>query len=461
MRLSELRNKKIILLGFGREGIDTFHFLRESFPQKIFGIGDRLELEKFEPKVINLLKKDRKITLHLGKNYLKFLKNYDIIIKSPGIPPKVLLPFLSKKQKIVTQTDIFFANCPTKIIGITGTKGKSTSSRAVYHVLKKGGLKVKLVGNIETPALSFLKNLDRKTIFVYELSSFQLQNLKMSPQYAILLNIFPDHLDYHSNFKEYLESKENIFKYQKSKDYLIFNRENPLSRKMAKKGRAQKFSFGLSFKKEPGCFLKNNWIYYFSFTKKEEKILEKKKIKLTGDFNLLNVMPAILLGKIFNLPTKKIAKALEGFKGAPHRLEFIGNYRGIKFYDDSAATVPQATQIAIETMEDSLFSLITGGSEKNLSFKRLAQKIVKSQIKILIFLPITGQKIWQAIKKEQKNTKIKSFFVNSMEEAVKIAYSQTPKGKICLLSCASASFGLFKNYKERGNLFKKYVKKYG
>ena len=207
----ELKNKKILILGFGREGQDTFKFLRKLFPKKEIGIAD----QKFD------------------KNYLKKLKGYDIIVKTPGIPFKLLRK--CDFRKVTTQTEIFFKNCPGQIVGVTGTKGKSTTSFWIYQALKNGGLKAHLVGNIGKPVLSSLLKAREDDIFVYELSSHQLYNLKKSPHIAVLLNIYPEHLDYYRNFREYVGAKANIAKYQTKKDYLIYNCRDPLVKKIAQK----------------------------------------------------------------------------------------------------------------------------------------------------------------------------------------------------------------------------------
>ena len=424
--LNDLKNKKVLILGFGREGRDNFRFLRKLFRMKFLGVGDRLEFKSLDKKAQKLIKSDKKVKLHLGKNYLKVLKNYDVIIKSPGIPPKVIAPFITKKQKVISQTEIFFENCPGKIIGITGTKGKSTTASLIYQILKKGKVKAHLVGNIGKPVLSLLLRAGENDVYIYELSSHQLYNLKKSPQIAVFLNIYPEHLDYYRNFKEYVRAKENITRYQTKKDYLIFNSQDKIVSKIAKKSKA-------------------------------------KKIPIKGKYYSLDKRTAKATGEIFKIPSRIIQKTIREFKYLPHRLELVGTFKGITFYNDALATIPEATIAAMESLGNRVETILLGGFERNLDFKNLANKVLKSKIKNVILFPTTGKRIWNKISSltKKQSTLPKHFFVNNMPDAVRLAYQHTKKGKICLLSTASPSFSIFKDYKEKGNLFKKYIKKYG
>ena len=446
MSLNELKDKKILILGLGKEGLDTLNFLRRLFPEKVIGVGDKLKVSGFRFQVSGLLKKYGKIRLHLGKNYLKAIKNYDVIVKSPGIP--IHLPEIEKaykKGKITSQTEIFFEDCPGKIIGITGTKGKSTTSALIYKILKEGlkvhpvksrkaGIspktklfnRVNLVGNIGKPVLSGLLKAKKDDIFVYELSSHQLYNLKKSPHIAVFLNIYPEHLDYYKNFNEYKNAKTNITRYQKKNDFIVYNSKDKEVSEIVKKSKA-------------------------------------KKIAIKGNYYDLDIAAASTVGKIFKIPKRKIEKAIENFKQLPHRLEYVGKLKGIKFYNDALSTIPETTIAALNKLGDRVQTLFLGGFDRGLKFEKLAERILKSKIKNLALFPTTGEKIWKALRLAslaQGKKLPKHFFTNKMTKAVKWAYKNTNKGKICLLSCASPSFSIFKDYKEKGNLFKKYVRKY-
>ncbi|PIZ01019.1 hypothetical protein COY61_00875 [bacterium (Candidatus Gribaldobacteria) CG_4_10_14_0_8_um_filter_33_9] len=413
-------NKKILILGFGKEGKDSYLVLRKLFPKKILGIADQNENVKCP--ISNV----KKIKYHLGKDYLLSIKDYDVIIKSPGISFKSLLrPDLGK---ITSQTEIFFDNCPGKIVGITGTKGKGTTASIVCKILKAGGVKAHLIGNIGKPVLNFLFSTTPEDVYVYELSSHQLYNLKKSPHIAVFLNLFADHLDYYKNFEDYANAKTNIALHQKKDDYLVYNIQDKIVKKISKKSKA-------------------------------------KKIPIKGEYYKLNREAAIAVAKIFKIDSKIIEKTIKNFKTSFHRLELFGVFKEITFYNDSAATIPEATMAAIQTLGNKIETIILGGSNKNVNFEKLTKKILQSKIKTLILFPSTGEKIWREIIKLRRGLTPaqlpKHFFIDNMQDAIKLSYQHTKKGKICLLSPASASFGIFKNYKERGNLFKKYVKYYG
>jgi len=440
MKIETLKNKKILILGFGREGKDTFEFLRKIFPEKNFGIADKDKNCKLQIANCKL----RKVKWHLGENYLKALKDYDVIIKSPGIP--IHLPEIEgafREGKITSQTEIFFENYKGKIVGITGTKGKSTTASLIYKVLKEGGLKVRLAGNIGKPVLNYLISSREDEILVYELSSHQLYNLKISPHIAVFLNIYPEHLDYYKDFNEYLMAKANITLWQKEDDFLVYNFKDKNVREIVEKSRAKKIPI-----KDYSNVLKSIGI---------------KKIPFYGDFYGLNIACAIEVGKIFGVNRKKIKRAIERFKPLKHRLEYIGRFKGIKFFNDSLSTIPQTTIAALNSLGEKVQTLILGGYDRGLDFKELAREILRRKIKHLILFPETGDRIWREILNQTKDDSIlpKAILVQNMRDAVKTAFEITQKGKICLLSPASPSFGLFKDYKERGNLFKKYVRYYG
>lgn len=442
-KIERLQDKSILILGFGREGQDNYLFLRKVFPEKFLAIADKKEIKEFDKKTQTALKKDKKLKLYFGKDYLSEIGDYEIILKTPGISQKELG---SLKPKIISQTQIFFDNFNGKIIGITGTKGKGTTSSLIYNTLKKAGLNVAIGGNIGHPVLQTLLQKNQPDFFVYELSSHQLQGLKKSPPIAIFLNFFPDHLDYYKTIGEYQRAKKAIYQFQNKNDFFIFNQDDPIAKIFAKKTKAKKISFSLKQKKEI------------------IKIIPEKEIPLKGKFNFYNLLASIRVGECLGLKKGAIREGVKTFQPLPHRLEFIGKFQGIDFYNDSMATIPESAVAALEGLGRKVKTLIAGGSDKGSNYQKMGKTIAQNQIKNLILL---GQGTGEKIAKEsinfsqrlrQKPPQI--FPVNSMPEAVKIAFEKTPAHGICLLSPGSASFNLFQSYKERGELFKKSIQQY-
>ncbi|MDP2930087.1 MAG: Mur ligase family protein, partial [bacterium] len=296
--------------------------------------------------------------------------------------------------------------------------------------------------------------------------SHQLSGLKKSPNVAVFLNIYPEHLDYYRNFQEYLKAKQNICRYQKKDDFLLFNSRDKYVQETARFAKGKKIILSSDKAK--------------SFMKKWGR--PGLSIKLLGSFNFLNMAAAIEVGRIFKVPDKIIAKVISAFKPLPHRLEFVGEYQSIKFYNDSLATIPEATIAALDALGRNVETIFLGGFDRGLKFDKLAGRIMRSNLKNIIFFPPSGVRIWKKIEmiQGQKKRFFRDLFidpernydnkktdlvyngrssgVSAMKTAVKWAYEHTSKGKICLLSCASPSFGLFKDYRERGELFKRFVR---
>ena len=465
MKLTNLEGSSILIFGLGLEGLSTLDFIRRVFPDKPIGLADEKSLDQLDIEVREIISSYANVRLHLGNDQLGTLSEYDVIIKSPGIPPDV--PILRRAidigKRITSLTAIFFANCPGKIVGITGTKGKSTTTSLIYGILQAGSLDTYLVGNIGIPPLTYLERAKQDTIFVYELSSHQLEGLQQSPHIAVLLNIVPEHLDYYRSFERYVQAKKNITRYQSYQDYLVYNAVFPIPRQIADETKAHRFPFSLEEPIIPGCFVSGSDIVCCLEGRECEKIVGKDESLLLGRFNLHNVLAAVAVGKLLGVAIEKIALAIRSFQPLQHRLELVGTYRGITFYDASISTVPEATIEHLNTLGDDVQTLLLGGQDRYLDFSNLAKRLLTTKVKTLILFPATGQRIYEALHAQQTASSAvpQCFFVQNMEEAVRIAFSYTDSGKICLLSPASPSFGLFKDYKERGTLFKRYVRQIG
>ncbi len=443
MKLNGLKNKKIAIAGFAREGMQTLDFLLENKIAAHLTVADEKKLSEFDADSRKTINKHPKIKFCLGPDAFRNLKDCDVIIRSPGVPPRKIKKFLNKNGIITSPTDIFFSNFQGRIIGVTATKGKSTTASLIHKILSDCGLDARLAGNIGIPALSLLKKTNKKSLCVYELSSAQLCDMKQSPWIAIWLNIFNEHLDFHDTFVNYLACKSNIALHQGIGDYLIYNSKCAPIKKFAARSKARKVD-----------------IQSPSLEKQNAKI----KSPFLADFYKDNIKASLAAAEIFNLPFNAVKRAIESFHPLEHRLEFFGAHKGIDFINDSLATNPQATMAAIAALNDRLHTIILGGYDRGLSYNSLAACVLDSNIKTIILLPTTGQKIWAEIEKIARKTGKNPpmhFHARDMKETVDLCYQYTPKSKICLLSCAAASFGMFKNYEERGKLFKKFVKNAG
>jgi UDP-N-acetylmuramoylalanine--D-glutamate ligase len=407
-----IMKNKIAILGYGLEGQDAEKYFN--------GLGDEVTVL------------DRKF----DDNYLKSLNNFDVIVRSPGVYR--YLPELVKAEKdgteITSSLKIFFEKCPANIIGITGTKGKGTTSTLIYNIIKNAGKDVCLVGNIGKAYLELLPKLTKDSIVIMELSSFQLIDLTKSPHIAVVLNITLDHMDWHKDKEEYIKAKENIVRYQSVSDWAVINEEYETSKSFTKETKAK--------------------VVFFSKKSLDQKY--KEQLLLRGEHNLENIAAAVSVAKIVGVDEKIVLDTVRNFKGLEHRLELVETVDGVTFYNDSFATGPQPTIAAINSFTEPE-TLILGGSDKGLSYQDLGNAINKTKnIENIILIGITGPLIDKYLDSNLQFT-IYNLQKTNMEEIVKKALEVTPKGGVVILSPASASFDMFENYKDRGNQFKKAV----
>ncbi len=402
----------------------------------------------------------------LGHHRAQDFENADLIIKNPAVPANSFFLTIARDSnvKIATDIDVFFDLCKAPIIGVTGTKGKSTVATLIYEILRKKYKDTVLAGNIGVSPLEFFSKITKRSYVVLELSSFELENLKKSPFIAVITNIFPDHLDRYKDFSEYINSKENIFLYQKRNDYLVLNYDNPYTRSYAKDANSKIYYFsGKDVSKELnskmfGCFVKNGLVF---FDKEEKPIFATKDAKLKGEHNILNISAAMSVAKLLHIQDKIIQRAVRSFGGVSSRQEFVAKINGVKYFNDTTATMPEAVIAAIETFKanypEANLILVGGGQNKNLSYKNLA-KAINRNIQELVLLPGTASEL---IKKELnlRKSKVNIFLANAMEEAVLQASLLAKNGDVVLFSPGAASFNLFKNEFDRGEQFIKFVKK--
>jgi len=453
--MKEIQGSSILILGYGHEGRSTHRYIATKYPDIKVGIADQKE------EIVPVA--GSSVSLHLGANYLDSISNYETIIRSPGISIQALQlqKALEAGKHITSETNLFLAEVPGMVIGITGTKGKSTTASLIAHILRTSYQDVRLIGNIGEPALDHLADATYNTVFVAELSSHQLEDVRYSPHIAVVLNIVPEHLDYYGDFERYMQAKSNIVKFQKNEDVVIFNPSHEIVSNICENALSEKVKFSAKEGDEFTCFVKNGQI----FIREDDSIYPLifiNELPIKGPGNLENALAAATTTSLFKISIDKIQNALRDFAPLNHRLESAGEYKGVKFYNDSLATIPEAVINALEALGKDVETLIAGGFDRGLDFTILGRYLSKKQIKTLILFPETGQKLWSAlcqfIKEGERPQK---YEVKTMEDAVQIAFEVTKPGKICLLSPGASSFGIFKDYVDRGNTFKKLIKEIG
>lgn len=444
--LNFLEPQKILILGMGIEGKATYHFLRNHFPEKQLFIADKNEdIGEKNP----VLKKDKNLEIVVGENYLKGLENYDLIMKTPGISLKNV-DISSFQDKITSQLALFLQFVECFSIGITGTKGKSTTSSLLYQVLKEQGKEVFLLGNIGEPIFNCIEQIQKNSMVVLELSSHGLQYVRKSPKIAVLLNLYEEHLDYYSSFEEYVQAKFNITKYQKEEDQFIYNYDNKTMKKYTYRPKDYAVTFGPKPNTKNAVYLHNKSIY----CNNTEMMAFNQPIKLKGEHQKNNIMFVLAIVHILKLDLERAIQTIQNFEPLEHRMELVGKINGVTYYNDSIATIPEATIGTIKALEN-VNTLIIGGKDRGVKFQELLQFLTNSKVENIICLPKTGEWIYQELR---NNPHQKLYFVSHLQEAVQIAKQCTKKNSICVLSPAASSYGYFKSFEERGKLYKKFVR---
>lgn len=444
--INELSGKKVLILGFGREGKSTYNFLKNNNVDCIIGIADKSDITDE-----NILKTG--VFFHTGETYLNAMKDYDVIIKTPGISFKDI-NLIEIRDKITSQTELFLKYAGHKTIGITGTKGKSTTSSLIYNMLVKNH-KVSLVGNIGLPAFEMIDSYDETEWYIYELSSHQLEFVKSSPKICTLLNMFEEHLDHYTSYEAYKEAKRNIYKYQKEGDYYIYNKSMA---DVINGNRELKQNLVAVNNEE---FTNNTTYYSISEIKinvdGNTSLLEvPKEMELKGLHNIYNASVAATIAKIAGASDEDILTGIAGFKTLPHRLQEIGVYGGVTYIDDSISTIPAAAMSAVASV-DNVDTIIVGGMDRGINYEELIEFIYEGKVPNVILMYDSGKQIYEKLK---KNTIANVIYADDLEKAVILATQITAKGKVCILSPAAASYGVFKNFEERGDKFKEFVIKY-
>ncbi len=439
-----LKNKgSILILGFGREGKSTYNLIRSVDPSIQLGIADLKEITDEE------VKNAPNVKFYIGDNYLDACYQYDVIIKGPGVIIKDYLP-VDVRKKITCQTDLFVKFASAKTIGITGTKGKSTTTSLLYHILKNISKKAILMGNIGIPVFDKIDEIEEDSICVMELGCHQLEYMKNSPNISVILNIYEEHLDHYLSMDYYVNSKKNIYRYQNSNDYVLLGNNEYLKDKDIKSNVIYEGNL------TNNCFYKENGNLVIDINSKKEIIpITNIKTQLQGEHNLTSILVCLTIISILNLDIEEAIATIPSFKGLPHRMEYIGTFNNISYYDDSIATSIPSVIFAINTLKN-VDTVIIGGMDRGLNYTDLVNYLNKSSVTNILLLPDTNIRINKLFENVSTNKNV--LIVKDMVEAVKIAKEITNKGMSCLLSPAAASYGFYKNFEERGDHFQKLVK---
>ena len=452
--LSELRQKKIAVLGFGVEGKTAIGYLsRHGIKPVLF---DQSPANNFSAADRQFIKQRCEAAV-FGKQAFSRLRGFEIIFKSPGIPPRELKR-LPKTAKLTSQTAEFLKTFSQRTIGVTGTKGKGTTSTLIYEMLKADGRPAYLTGNIgKLQAFEIYDKLKADDWVVFELSSFQLREVTASPHIAVVLMTTSEHLNWHRGRRDYWQSKTGITRFQLKKDFAVVNRDYPGSKAVGRLGRGQK-SYISRFGGVPqGCCVLNGKIVL----KKGEKILPLipvSELGLIGEHNWENACAASEAAHLAGCGLAAIKKVLRQFRGLEHRLEFAGQKAGIKYYNDSFSTIPETTMAAIQAFREPVV-LLLGGSGKNSDFRPLARMLAEqNNLRKAVVFGSEAPRILAALRHARVPAGKVVAGGKTFSAVFRQARSAAKKGDVVLLSPACASFDMFKNYKQRGETFKRLVK---
>jgi len=398
----------IAILGYGVEGKETLKFVKNKYPKAKISILDR--------------EKD--------KDYLKNLDSFDIVFRSPGVPfnTKEIQKAVKKGVKVTSSTEVFLEGARGTVIAVTGTKGKTTTAILIYEILKRAGKNVYLAGNIGKSPIDLLPKLNKNSITVLELSSFQLHGISVSPQITVVLDIFPDHLDHHRNFKEYMEAKTNIVKFQRKNDVVFYVPASVTSAEIARRSLGQKVAV-------PAHRFPIN-------------------LKIPGVHNIQNAAMAAAVASHLGVSPVVSLEIISGFNGVPHRLKFVKTVGGVSFYNDSASTNPETTVAALRSFPGKSKILIAGGRDKNLDFGILKGAVENEDVKSIVLFGECRAKIRRAI-----GGAAHVVSSNNLENVVKSAFKKADAGDVVIFSPGATSFDMFENYIDRGKKFERIVKK--
>ncbi len=449
-----LDGKRIALCGIGRSNLPLIGLFTK-YGASVIACDKRTQ-EQLGDMAVEAQNAGAKLSL--GENYLNDL-DVDIVFRTPGMRYYMdeLVQMRNRGVVVTSEMEVFFDICPCKIIAVTGSDGKTTTTTVISEFLKAEGKTVHLGGNIGKPLLPEIESFSENDFAVVELSSFQLISMRRSPDVAVVTNLTPNHLDIHKDMQEYIDAKRNIVLHQNAFSKSVLNLDNEISNSFSENVRGKLCKFSRRQKVENGAYMNENGDLIFSENGRETKIINKSEIKIPGLHNVENYLAAIsaVWGDV---SVESIVKVAKTFGGVAHRNEFVRELNGVKYYNDSIASSPTRTALGTLSLYDEKIIVILGGYDKHLDYTELGELIVK-KVKTAIIMGATGPKIEKAIlqAKDYSQGNPTIIKVENMEQAVNAAFENSEPGDIVSMSPASASFDLYKNFEERGEHFKSLV----
>lgn len=449
-----VKQKKIAIIGLGVSNIpllDYFHNLGAYVT-----VFDNRKMEEIPKDILDKIT-NFAIDFSFGEDALSKLQGFDMIFRSP-----IIMPYIKEFEEevkngaiLTSEIEMLIKLAPCKIIGITGTEGKTTTSSIIYEIVKTAGYNCYLGGNIGNPLFTKVKDMTPEDVIILEMSSFQLIDMDVSPNISLITNIYPDHLNVHGSYEEYQKAKTNIFKYQNEDEVVVLNYDNEITKEFANEANGKVIFFSSKEKLQDGYIYDStdgNIKYCDEGIRRH--IINKNDVKLRGIHNYENICAALAVtSSITDIDTQ--VKAIKNFTGVEHRLEFVREFNKVKYYNDSIGTSPASTIAGLNAFDENIV-LLAGGSDKGLDYTEVGEAIARNVGSLILCGP-TSDKIEEATKKALKNKIIDIYHVENLKEQVNLASKVSKPGDVVLLSPASASFDAFKNFAERGNKFKEFV----
>lgn len=446
-----IKGRKVAIIGIGVSNIPLLDYFYQL--HAYVTVFDKKEITQINQDIIQKIEKYN-FKIISGENSLDKLVGFDIIFRSPSCMPDTpqLVAEVEKGAILTSEIEMVLKLAPGKVIGVTGTEGKTTTTSIINAIIQKSGKKCFLGGNMGKPIFTKIKDMTSEDIIVLELSSFQLTDIDASPNISVVTNIYPDHLNVHKSYEEYREAKKNIFNFQSENDTVVLNYDNEFTRNFAKEAKSKVIFFSSNEKLENGyIYDKTDETIKYCEDGIRRHIIKKGEIKLKGVHNYENICAALAAtSSIVNIDTQ--IDAIKEFCGVEHRLEFVRELNGVKWYNDSIGTSPASTIAGLNSFDENIV-LLAGGSDKGLDYKEVGEAIAK-KVRVLILTGPTSEKIEKAVKQALEKKTIEIYYTTNMKESVNLAEEIAKKGEVVLLSPASASFDLYKNFEDRGNQFK-------